>query len=105
MAQGYRILVKIYRCDSIYDIPSTTSRRSTSFGFGKKDIGIRDDKFIPPPATYTLNSEFEEKRSRGFSFGQGRDVNCAFYAGNGCNRSSFKRIYAKVYSRTRKLQN
>ena len=44
------------RCDSLYEIPSTKSARTTSFGYGNKDIGIRIKKNMPEPATYTLSS-------------------------------------------------
>lgn len=36
-----------YRCDSFYDVPSTRNRRSTSFGYGNKDMGIRSSRYAP----------------------------------------------------------
>ena len=73
--EDQRILKYKKSCDSYYEIPTTKAQRGTSFGFGNKDIGIRDDKFVPPVATYTLDSEFNyEKRRRGISFGTGREV-------------------------------
>lgn len=50
----------LWSCESIYDIPSTRTNRSTSFGYGKKDIGLRQDKWIPPIGTYELASEFRK---------------------------------------------
>ena len=61
-------------CDSIYDIPSTRTNRAPSFGYGGTDIGIRQDKSIPPIGTYELASEFKRDQTKGFSFGSGREV-------------------------------
>lgn len=55
-------------------MPSTRTNRSTSFGYGGKDIGIRQDKHIPPIGTYELGTEFKKDEHKGFSFGSGRDV-------------------------------
>lgn len=38
-----------YRTDSFYDLPPTKITRSTTFGFGKKDLGIRYEKVSPSP--------------------------------------------------------
>jgi|688.fasta_scaffold1640719_1 hypothetical protein len=41
-------------------MPSTRTSRATSFGYGKKDIGIKDDKYIAPVGTYELGTEFKK---------------------------------------------
>ena len=44
------------RCDSFYEMPSTKTGRSTSFGYGQKDMGIKNDRYAPEPATYNIES-------------------------------------------------
>lgn len=58
--QRFKYLKKLLSCESIYDIPSTRTNRSTSFGYGKKDIGLRQDKWIPPIGIYELGTDFKK---------------------------------------------
>lgn len=58
--------------DSFYNLPSVKSRRSTSFGYGHKDIGIKFEKIWPSPEAYQIKSEFQQPK-KGFSFGEGRE--------------------------------
>jgi hypothetical protein len=51
-----------------YDLPTTRAKRSTSFGFGKKDMGLSIDKALPSPEAYCIASEFKNAK-KGFSFG------------------------------------
>lgn len=44
------------RCDSFYEIPTTKNGRTTSFGVGNKDMGIRTSRYAPEPATYNIES-------------------------------------------------
>jgi hypothetical protein len=55
-------------------MPSTRTSRATSFGYGQKDIGLKNDKFVAPVGTYDLGTEFKKDESKGFSFGSGREV-------------------------------
>ena len=44
--------------DRFYDIPTTKSKRSTSFGYGNKiDLSLKNR--TPAPGDYTIKSEFE----------------------------------------------
>jgi hypothetical protein len=63
-----------------YDIPSTQSKRATSFGLGGKNSVFNIKAEGPPSTTYspTLLDDFEHyakksnKKSKGFSFSTGR---------------------------------
>jgi hypothetical protein len=62
------------QCDIYYNLPDRKSRRSTSFGFGNK-IKLSTNSIVPPPGTYSPKSMFDSSaKSRGFSFGFGREV-------------------------------
>lgn len=57
----------------LYELPSTRSMRSTTFGYGDKvDLGKRN--FIcPSPDRYKLNnSDFQSNSKNGISMGHGR---------------------------------
>ena len=63
-----------FRSDAIYEIPGTRTSRVTSLGYGKKDIGLRVDKYVPPIGTYDLGTQFKKDEHTGFNFGSGRAV-------------------------------
>lgn len=59
-----------------YDIPDTKSKRSASFGFGKKlDLG-KQNFARPGPSEYSLKSEFEDEllRKKGITISAGREI-------------------------------
>ena len=51
---------------------STTSKRKTSFGYGKRTNFVLDNKFTPGPLTYEVSKTKTNDR-RGFSFGANRE--------------------------------
>lgn len=62
-------------CEIYYSVPDGKSKRSTSFGFGNKLNFSVDISGAPPPGTYAPERLFDKSpKSRGFSFGFGRDV-------------------------------
>lgn len=60
------------RTDAFYDLPTTRAKRSTSFGFGKKNMGLNFNNVAPSPEAYNLGSTFKNPK-KGFSFGEGRE--------------------------------
>ncbi len=70
-------------CDAFYNLPSTRSRRGTSFGYGGRgDLAQRNCS--PPPTAYSMRSEFAKggRKANVFTFGIAREA------------------YAKVYLKT-----
>lgn len=61
------------RCDSFYELPTTRARRSTSFGYGNKSMGVRYNKDIAPVGTYDLGTDFTLSQKKGVGFGKGRE--------------------------------
>ena len=59
-------------CDSFYELPPTRTNRSTSFGFGLKNLGIKFNKDMAPVGSYQLPSDFKHDLKKGFGFGKGR---------------------------------
>ena len=69
---------KSNRCQKFYEIPTTRSKRSTSFGYGmKSDISNTCVLQNPPPNAYKMQSDFDanDKLVKGFTFGISREVN------------------------------
>jgi hypothetical protein len=54
-------------------LPTTRARRSTSFGYGNKNLGVRYNKDIAPVGTYEAPTDFKPNPRRGFGFGKGRE--------------------------------
>jgi len=71
--EKYCSFFSYFRCDSFYELPTTRVRRTTSFGYGNKSLGIRYNKDIAPVGTYELGTEFFKSDKKGVSFGQGRE--------------------------------
>jgi len=42
----------LFSTDSFYDVPNTRNGRSTSFGYGNKDIGLQKSGYAADPGTY-----------------------------------------------------
>ena len=62
----------------MYNLPTTKSKRRTSFGYGKKtdlDVGKDRHNVTPSPDTYNLHNfvETNKMREKGFSPGKGRE--------------------------------
>ena len=66
--------VPIFRDVPYYDLPSAKTRRTATFGVGKK-ITFEDRRVIPASNSYTLESDFTgiKTRKKGFSFGGSKD--------------------------------
>lgn len=63
-----------------YDLPSTKSNRTTSFGYGKRGIFV-NKVTGPPPGSYEPLSQFASRTptNKGFSFGISRDAYSKVY--------------------------
>lgn len=59
----------------MYIIPDSKSKRSTSFGFGKKsDFTSSSSRDNPPPGTYNETDRMYKFKKTGLKFGPGREV-------------------------------
>jgi hypothetical protein len=68
------------RCENFYDLPSTRTKRTTSFGFGSRGTpSLRQNS--PPPGTYKVPSDFEftTKKGNAYSFGISREAYAKVY--------------------------
>jgi hypothetical protein len=67
--------MELLSCESYYDLPSTRARRTTTMGYGNKDIGLSPSR-TPGAGTYDLGSCInpESHKYDAVAFGFGRDV-------------------------------
>jgi hypothetical protein len=64
------------RCDKFYDLPSTINKRASAIGYGiKSQMTNKLNLLVPGPTKYNHTSAFDSgRKSRGYSFGLGREV-------------------------------
>jgi len=68
------------RCQNFYELPSTKTKRTTSFGFGSRGY-LSSRQESPPPNTYSLPSDFDpRKKGCAFTFGISREAYAKVYA-------------------------
>jgi hypothetical protein len=65
--------VKVRTTEAIYGLPTTSSKRTTTFGFGCK-VNLAGKSSSPPPGSYKLPSDFGKSHlTSTASFHEGRD--------------------------------
>jgi len=95
-----RFSEKVSTTEKFYDIPATTSKRTTSFGYGGKYDFTSGKEKTPGPGTYNTS---DKANNPGFSFGLSRE-NCKGFV-QGASRSDPNIPGPGSYSFTPKFSN
>lgn len=76
VVESTSVIASSISCDSIYDISSNLSKRSTMLGYGQKIMPLQNKDVVPGVGKYDIESGIDpvKNRRKCISFGVSREV-------------------------------